>query len=147
MDFSAKISTHPVRNSKNQVVWDTSRNEAGDAVQCPEEKFSVGVMLWGGVSSVGLVPSNSPVFTDEFFEQYKFEKGQKKTWTSQRYGDLLEQVAKPSIESLPLDGVAILRMMEQKSIGQKQFWKKLTNYLEKEFQSKFKQPKWPTFGQ
>ena len=40
-DFSAKIRIHPSRNSKNDIVWTMSRNEAGDVLESQEEKFSI----------------------------------------------------------------------------------------------------------
>ena len=51
-DFSAKICVNPTRNSKNDVVWSHSRDEAGDKLEAEEEKYSAGVMIWeGSVSS------------------------------------------------------------------------------------------------
>ena len=45
-DFSAKIRVNPSRNSKNDVVWTTSRNgPAGDLLESKEEKYSVGEMI------------------------------------------------------------------------------------------------------
>ena len=65
-DFSAKIRIHPSRNSKNDIVWTMSRNEAGDVLESQEEKFSVGDMIWGGISWRGLVPARAPVFMSDF---------------------------------------------------------------------------------
>ncbi len=50
-DFSKRFCITPLPNTKNQVVWALSRlqaDEAGGLVGV--EKFSPGVMLWGGVS-------------------------------------------------------------------------------------------------
>ena len=49
-DFSAKIKVNPARNCKNDVVWSTSRDAAGDKLESNEEKFSIGDMVWGGIS-------------------------------------------------------------------------------------------------
>ena len=37
-DFSAKIRVNPTRNSKNDVVWSHSRDEAGDKLEAEEEQ-------------------------------------------------------------------------------------------------------------
>ena len=69
-DFSAKIKTNPTRNTKNDVVWATSRDAVGDKLESREEKYSVGVMIWGGISWKGMVPSERPIFKVEFYENY-----------------------------------------------------------------------------
>ena len=61
-DFSGKIKFSPTRNSKNDVVWAINHEAAGDSLQSKEEKFSLGEMIWGGISSRGLIPSQSPIF-------------------------------------------------------------------------------------
>jgi hypothetical protein len=43
----------------------------------PEEKFESGFMLWGGLTSKGLIPA-TPLFIDEFLNQYEWRKGEKK---------------------------------------------------------------------
>ena len=42
-DFSAKIKTNPSQNTKNDVVWATGRDQAGDKLESREDKYSVGV--------------------------------------------------------------------------------------------------------
>ena len=55
-DFSAKIRVNLTMNSKNDVVWATSRGTAGDTLECQVEKYSVDDMIWGRISWKGLVP-------------------------------------------------------------------------------------------
>src|SRR5438034_7177208 len=72
-DFSAFVRTKPLHNRKNNVVWAKKRSDAGNILKNQEEKFSPGVMLWGGVTARGLIPQNAPVFCDEFLDEYDFE--------------------------------------------------------------------------
>ena len=69
-DFSAKIKISPSRNSKNDVVWALNREDGGDLLTAPKEKFSQGEMIWGGVCSKGLVPSDRPIFVSELVTGY-----------------------------------------------------------------------------
>lgn len=46
-------------------------------------------MLWGGISSRGLIPE-TPLFIDEFLDQYQWNRGEKKTINADRYIDSLE---------------------------------------------------------
>jgi len=61
-DFSAKITTFATQNSKNDVIWSLSTESAADMLDAPEEKFTKGHMIWGGVSYRGLVPRTAPIF-------------------------------------------------------------------------------------
>ena len=47
-----------------------SREAAGDKLESKEEKYSVGDIIWGGVSCRGLVPSDKPVFMSDFYKDY-----------------------------------------------------------------------------
>ena len=53
------------RNSKTDVVWAKNIDSARDLLDYPQEKYDENVMLWGGVSYKGLVPSRAPIFVDE----------------------------------------------------------------------------------
>ncbi|CAF1210893.1 unnamed protein product [Rotaria sp. Silwood1] len=65
----------------------------------PEEKFAKGFMLWGGISSKGLIPE-VPLFIDEFLEQYEWKQGNKKIINAGQYTDLLEEVSVPAMQQL-----------------------------------------------
>ena len=103
-DFSAKIRVNPTRNSKNDVVWATSRGAAGDILECQEEKYSVGDMIWGGISWKGLVPSESPVFMSDFYKNYNPVS---KNMNGAMYADLERGYAAPAVEDLYPEGDAI----------------------------------------
>ena len=103
-DFSAKIKLHPSRNSKNDIVWSGSRESASSLLGAPEEKFSAGVMVWGGVSYRGLVPAAAPVFCDEFLAEYDPVP---KSMNGDRYADLIREKAGPAVLQLYPAGNAI----------------------------------------
>ena len=66
-DFSVSgpIGKSGRRNSKTDIVWAKDVDSVRDLLDFPQEKYDENVMLWGGVSYKGLVPSGSPVFVDE----------------------------------------------------------------------------------
>ena len=72
-------------------------------MESKEEKYSVGEMIWGGISWRGLVPSNKPVFMSEFFKDYEPIP---KTVNGTMYCDLLRRYAAPAVEELYPDGSA-----------------------------------------
>ena len=59
---SAIICVHGGLNTKHDVICSHTIEEAGNILNHVAEKFSVGVIIFG---ARGLIPSNSPVFTDE----------------------------------------------------------------------------------
>ena len=105
-DFSAKIKTCPTRNSKNDIIWSTSREAAGDLLESNEEKFSLGEMIWGGVSSKGLIPKSSPIFVSELCNQYDPKP---KTVNSEIYTDMIKEQVGPAILEVYPDGQAIFQ--------------------------------------
>ena len=102
-DFSAKIKINSTRNSKNDVVWAMSREAAGDKFESKEEEYSVGDMIWGGVSWRGLVPSDKPVFMSDFYKDYNPVP---KTVNGEMYADLVRSYAAPAVNELYPDGSA-----------------------------------------
>ena len=104
-DFSAKIRCHPTRNSKNDVVWSRSRDEAGDMLETAKEKYSAGDMIWGGVSARGLVPSESPIFVSELFLEYQHPRP--KSINGIMYADMVREKAGPAVLQLYPEGNAI----------------------------------------
>ena len=85
-DFSATITTFATRNSKNDVIWSLSRESAGDMLDAPEEKFTKGHMIWGGVSYRGLVPRTAPIFAGDLYNEYEPKP---KTINSIMYADMI----------------------------------------------------------
>ena len=99
-DFSGKIGVRQKNNSKNNIVYAVDRQSIpSELLYAPEERFEGGFMLWGGLTNKGLIPA-TPIFLDEFFNEYEWRKGEKKTMNGSRYIDLLKNVAIPAIEQL-----------------------------------------------
>ena len=73
--ISAYIRTQPRHNSKNHVVYakKTEKSQIRSLLSNKEQKFSPGVMLWGGISARGLVPSSAPLFVDEVLASWTKE--------------------------------------------------------------------------
>ena len=61
-DFSAMVKKSGSLNTKNDIIWSRSREEAGELLEFAQQKFDESFMVWGGISFKGLVPSNAPVF-------------------------------------------------------------------------------------
>lgn len=105
-DFSQKFKLFPLPNTKNRVIWSSSRQEADDAgALVGIEKYCPSVMLWGGISWRGLIPNNAPLFVDDWLK-LNFPQ-EPKTMTSDKYCVLLERIAKPSIDHIYPEGNAI----------------------------------------
>ena len=99
-DFSGKIGVRQKNNSKNNIVYVIDRQSIpSELLYAPEERFERGFMLWGGLTSKGLIPA-APLFLDEFLDEYEWRKGETKTMNGSRYIDLLRNVAIPAIEPL-----------------------------------------------
>jgi hypothetical protein len=101
-DFSGRIQLIQKNNNKNNVIW--SRSKATIPIELQtigQEQFSPGVMLFGGISSRGLIPKNSPIFVDEWLKS-ECKKVHKKRLTMDRflYIKLIEEELKPHIDIL-----------------------------------------------
>ena len=99
-DFSAIIRTHPRHNSKNNVVYCREKGDIRDKLANPEQKFSPGVMLWGGISAVGLVPQDAPLFVDEIVGQFEKDGKPVKNINNIIYADMIESEVLPAVEEL-----------------------------------------------
>ncbi|CAF4081359.1 unnamed protein product [Rotaria sp. Silwood2] len=86
---------------KNNVVYGTSRDTIPCALlELPVEKFTKGFIMWGAISSRGLIPKDGSIFIDEFLDEYSWNRNKKRTLNSQRYIDLLQERIIPSIEQI-----------------------------------------------
>ena len=89
-DFLAIVRTHPRHNSKNMVVNGWDKNSIRDKLSNPEKKFAPGVMLWGGITAIGLVPADAPLFVDKVLSEWENPDGkQPKTINSIIYADMI----------------------------------------------------------
>ena len=60
-------------------------------------KRNVGVMIWGRISWKGMVPSEWPIFMDEFYENYNSTP---KNVNGNMYADLVRDYAGPAVNEL-----------------------------------------------
>ena len=99
-DFSAYLRTQPRHNSKNHVVYAKQKSDIRAKLANKEQKFSPGVMLWGGISARGLVPSSAPLFVDEVLASWSREGAPVKTVNNIIYADMLETLVHPAVMEL-----------------------------------------------
>ena len=62
-----------------------------------EEKFAVGLMIFGAVSVRGLLPPDGPVFVDQLLDQWE---PRPKTVNGQIYADLIKTVVASAARDL-----------------------------------------------
>lgn len=105
-DFSAKIKLTPTRNSKNDIIWSTSRSNAGDLLVSSEEKFSLGEMIWGGISYRGLIPKESPIFVSELCALYSQKQT---TVNATMYADMIREKVGPEVLAVYPEGDAVFQ--------------------------------------
>jgi len=66
-DFSCRVRLLQKHNSKNNIIWSTSKTTIPLALQSiDQEKYSPGVLLYGAISSRGLIPQAAPIFIDDW---------------------------------------------------------------------------------
>jgi len=100
-DYSGKIGVTVVYNMKNNIVYGTSRESIPRALlEAPVDKFTKGFIMWGAISSRGLIPKDGPIFIDEFLDGYQWKPKASRTMNSRRYIDLLREQILPSIEEV-----------------------------------------------
>ena len=101
-DFGGKINLIQKHNSKNSVIWSSSKKSIPVPLQTVgQQKFSPGVILFGGISSSDLIPSAAPIFVDAWL-QFACKKVNKKRKSMDRflYIELIEHQFKPHIDQL-----------------------------------------------
>lgn len=99
-DFSAYVRTEPRHNSKNDVVYAKDKENIRQLLSNKEKKFAPGVMLWGGISSRGLVPPSAPLFIDEVLSAWTKDDKPVKHVNGTIYADMLETLVLPGILEL-----------------------------------------------
>ena len=105
-DFSAKIRISSATNTKNDIVWSSSRSDAGDLLEAKQEKFSAGEMIWGAVSYRGLIPKKSPIFVSDLCMEYE---GNPKNINSNMYCDMIKEKVGPAVLEVYPEGNAIFQ--------------------------------------
>ena len=98
-DFSAPISIMGTKNIHNDGIWANSRE---DVDKCrlgsiTYQKSNKSVMLWGGITSEGLIPRKKPIFfKDEFLRNYCKEKDKPKvTLDNLGFEEFIENMVMP----------------------------------------------------
>ena len=71
-----------------------------------EKKFSLGEMIWGGVSSAGLIPRRSPIFISELCALFHPKP---KTVNTQMYSDMIRELVGPAVLEVYPDGSGIFQ--------------------------------------
>ena len=88
-DYSGKIGLTAAYNMKNNIVYGTTRQLIPRALlEAPVVKFTKGFIMWGAISSRGLIPKDCPLFIDDFLDGYRWKPKAKKTLNSRRYIEL-----------------------------------------------------------
>ena len=97
-DFSAFVKVGQGNlNTKNDVIWSHSINEAGDLLDHQQEKYSVSLMIFGAVSVRGLLPPESPIFVDQLLSQWEPKP---KSVNGQIYADMNKTDVGPAAKVL-----------------------------------------------
>lgn len=66
-DFSGCVSFLQKNNSKNIIVWPSSKSMIPFALQnVDQEKCGPDILLYGAILSHGLIPSSAPIFIDDW---------------------------------------------------------------------------------
>ena len=99
-DFSAYVRTEPHHNTKNDVVYSKDKSDIRELLANKEKKFAPGVMLWGGISSKGLVPPSAPLFVDEVLSPWTRDGEKVKNVNGEIYADMLETIVQPAVMEL-----------------------------------------------
>jgi hypothetical protein len=101
-DFSGRINLIQKHNAKNNVIWSKNKTTIPpELLTVGQQKYSPGVMIFGSISSRGLIPNNSPIFIDEWLKT-ECKRLKKKRITMDRfmYIKLIETELKPHIDTL-----------------------------------------------
>ncbi|CAF3794840.1 unnamed protein product [Rotaria sp. Silwood1] len=101
-DFSGRINLIQKHNSKNDVIWSKDKTTIpAELLTVGQQKYYPGVIIFGAISSRGLIPKESPIFIDDWLKT-ECEKLGKKRHTMDRflYIKLIEKELKPHIDMI-----------------------------------------------
>ncbi len=95
--FSGKFTLESLSNPHNENVW------ARNAVEIPltirnrrRNKFTIGVVFWGGISYDGLIPKNGPIDVTSWLKAQVKENRRQKTYMNGRlYAKFIKEVDYP----------------------------------------------------
>ena len=100
-DFSAMVKKSGHLNTKNDIIWSRSMEEAGDKLEFVMEKYEDSFMIWGGVSLKGLIPSEAPIFVCDLKDEWT-RLGNPKTRgvTGDMYAHMVTKYVVPAVNQL-----------------------------------------------
>ena len=100
-DFSAMVKKSGSLNTKNDIIWSKSMEEAGDLLEFTQEKYDESFMVWGGITFKGLVPSNAPVFVCDLKQSWaRLGNPVGRGVNSLMYAHLVTTIAVPAVKQL-----------------------------------------------
>lgn len=100
-DFSAMVKKNGNLNTKNDIIWSKSMEDAGDLLEYKQEKFDDSFMVWGGLSLKGLIPSSAPVFVCDLKKEWgKQGNVVGRGVNSPMYAYMVEKSAVPAVQKL-----------------------------------------------
>ena len=103
MFFSGPIGITGKHNSKNDIVWSKSKEDAGELLDHAYNKFEKNVMVWGGVHYTGLFPPNGPIFMHELKQRVidaGVELGQRGGINGAAYAYMITEEVLPLVRQL-----------------------------------------------
>jgi hypothetical protein len=100
-DFSGKYTLLPFQNKRNDGIW-AARDEpiSPSLINVPSDKFEKGVIFWGAISSLGLIPAGAPINFSKWIQQHQIQdkKNKKMYLTSDLYEKFSREQAAPAIK-------------------------------------------------
>ena len=95
-EFSGRFVLSPEPNQHNERIYAESLDDIPYELKTKsKQKFQKSVMLWGGISSCGLFPKQSPIFVDEWLEQIRpsdTDRRKKIYLTGERYAQFIRTI-------------------------------------------------------
>lgn len=100
-DFSGIFTFEAFQNSKNDVIYAKNTAEIPASLRnAPKDKYPKGVMFWGGICSLGLIPKSGPInFTKYLQDQRQGQRG-RMYMTGELYARFLREKAIPAIRTV-----------------------------------------------
>ncbi|CAF1104925.1 unnamed protein product [Rotaria sordida] len=101
-DFSGSIRLIRPNNNKNDGIWAATADEIdSDNRNAGVQKFSAGVILWGGISGDGLYPRNAPFYFNEWLDKKCIQIDKtRRTLDSRLYSMFIQQVIAPTVKQI-----------------------------------------------
>ena len=101
-DFSGTFTNDAFQNKQNDVVYAKNAQQIpADLRTAPKDKFPKGVMFWGAISSLGLIPKKGPINATKWLNDQKPQGQRKKMYlTGNLYAQFLKEKAIPEVKKV-----------------------------------------------